>query len=172
MFENHIKEAKILNAIVIDKENGKEIFYNKIANYISLVFKILVILSSLYLIVLYYERSIFYSIFFLFTTSLLVDDLIETISRIIIKNPIFILKDNYLYYLKTNKWYNVLEYDFVDEFVGKSNYLQTFCMYDKEGNNVFKEKNWHLKNEDNLKYLIGYVKLIKCKGRFRRRRKK
>lgn len=172
MFENHIKEAKILNAISIDKGNGKEIYYDKIANYTSLVFKILVVFGLLYLIVIFFERSIFYSIFFLFTTFLLAEDLIETISRIIIENPIFVLKDNYLYYLKTNKWYNVLEYDFVDEFVGKSNFLQTFCMYDKEGHDVFKEKNWHLKNEDNLKYLIAYVKLKKCKGRYRRRKNK
>jgi len=36
MFKNHIKEAEILNAVIIEDETGKKIYYDKVANYVSL----------------------------------------------------------------------------------------------------------------------------------------
>ena len=169
MFKNHIQEAKIFNTIIIENETGKKIYYDKIANYVSLFFKLLFTIGFFITIFDMYDSPLLLVSFIIFFLILLYDTT-ATVGRMIVDKPIFILNGDQLYYLKTNKWYNVQEYEFIDKFMGKYNFLQTFCMIDKTGNVVFSEKNWHLKNEDSLKYLIGYVKHLKNRKSTRRKR--
>lgn len=45
----------------------------------------------------------------------------ELIGNLIMKNPIFILKNEKLFYLKTNQWYDIYDYTFEDKMIGKHN---------------------------------------------------
>jgi len=94
---------------------------------------------------------------------LIVYSILEDLSKTIIKNPLFILENDKLYYLITNKWYDIFEYNFIDKMKGKYDYFETFIMSDKAGKIIFSEQNWYLKKEDNLKGYIKYRKLQKMK---------
>jgi hypothetical protein len=162
MFTNYIKKAKELNSINLQNELGKKIFYNKWSVYISLVFHCVFTLLCVFIFYVNIKDS-FLAFYFLFGAAIVLYGFNEIIGRFLIKNPIFILKDENLYYLKTQEWYNVYDFNFQDKFEGRYNLFLTYTMSDKEGNKIFSEKNWHLQNEDNLKDYIRYIQLKKLK---------
>ena len=47
-----------------------------------------------------------------------------------------------LYYLEYNKWYDITEYCFSEEFATKTNYSKSYCMISKDNNEVFCKNNW------------------------------
>jgi hypothetical protein len=42
---------------------------------------------------------------------------------------------------------------------GRYNYYLTFCVKDKKGNELLRENNWYLSNEDKLISAINYLKI-------------
>lgn len=173
MFKNHIREAVNFNKTIIHEQNGIKIYYDKYASYFSLIVKILFLGLFIYEVPIA-RKSILQLSIFMFGSLALSYHITSSLGRIIIKRPIFILNNNQIYYLKTDTWYNVLDFEFIDKFIGKYNFLQTFCMVDKVGNELIREKNWHLKKEDYLKHLIDLVKFREdlSKRKYRRRIRK
>lgn len=167
MFFGPIKEAVALNKLDLAAVEGKKVYYSKIANWISLVWNVLVIGVLIYVpfAYLHSDKERYLILLLLLVIGLQFHTLIEIIARLIIKQPVLIMHDGQLYYLKTNTWYDVTKYTFKDESMGRYNYLETYCMYHRSGERIFAEKNWHLKNEDALKDFIRYVKLVHFKER-------
>ena len=90
--------------------------------------------------------------------------ILEIISMLLLKNPVFILQGEQIYYIRTNEWYPIMEHDFRDKKIGKLDYYETFCMYNRKDQLVLKEKNWYLKCEEEFKSHIKYNKLILSRG--------
>jgi len=80
----------------------------------------------------------------------------EAFSIVIIRNPVFILQDDRIYYLKTKKWYELANYNFENKHIGKVNLHLTFCMLDLNKKIIFSENNWLIKNVSNFKDIVKY----------------
>ena len=164
MFFSHITETKRLNSLDLSGYAGKRCYYNKDRNYIFLIVKtILVILfpvSCIFIGTDGKEAALGYIFLMAFCCLLLIDSIFESIGRLLLKNPIFILKGELLFYLHTQKSYDIRNHSFSDEIRGKHNYYETFCMFDKNKKQIFAEKNWHLKDEEVFKSQIKYNQLI------------
>ncbi|TSJ46379.1 hypothetical protein [Fluviicola chungangensis] len=91
---------------------------------------------------------------------LLLDSIFKSIGILLLKNPLFILNGKHLFYLRTNQSYDIRDYTFSDEYIGRTNYFGTFCMADKKRKRIITEKNWHLKNEEIFKSQLKYNKLL------------
>ncbi len=164
MIPNFIKEANQLNRIDVSLVKGKRMYYNKIRNVISLIaavsFYVLMVIFSLSM-----EKGkelplILCCLFGIFMILYILDKA----GMLLLKNPLFILQGEKIYYLRTNEWYPIMDYDFRDEYIGKHNYYATFCMFNKKGERIIAEKNWHLKNEEEFKSHIKYNKLLLTKN--------
>lgn len=165
MFINFIKDARKLNRIDLSSVKGKRMYYNKVRNSISLaVFVGLYVLFAMLSFSL--EKGREFPIICVCAAGLfLVFYLFGKIWMFLLKNPVFILQGDRIYYLLTNEWYPIMEYDFRDEYIGKHNYYATFCMFDKTGKRIISEKNWHLKDEEEFKSHLKYNKLILARER-------
>lgn len=164
MFFSHITEARRLNRIDLSAYAGKRCYYNKVRNYISLIFKTIPIIlfpvSCIFLGSGEKEAALGYLFLTAFFCLLLIDSIFENIGRLLLKNPVFILKGELLFYLHTQKSYDIRNHSFSDEMVGRHNYYETFCMFNKNKKRIFAEKNWHLKDEEVFKSQIKYNQLI------------
>jgi hypothetical protein len=70
--------------------------------------------------------------------------LVKTIGNLIVKNPVIILTRDKIYYLKTNQWYSLYDYEQSD-----SSY-RTFAFRRKNANGYieFAESRWDLSSDD------------------------
>ena len=89
----------------------------------------------------------------------------EALSRVLNSNPVLILSKDKVYYIKTQKWYNIEDYKFEDVHVGRFNLNLTFCMEDKNKKKVIALNNWHLQNPEEFKSKLKYHKAMNLKAR-------
>ncbi|MNJ83376.1 hypothetical protein D3C87_07940 [compost metagenome] len=162
MFVSYIRKAKRLNRMNFDSFTGKRVYYCKVKNTISLVVKVLFLLGFVALNLFTASKN---DLQILILLSILVglfllDSIFESIGRLLLKNPVFVLKGEGLYYIHTNEWYDIRNYEFRDENIGKHNYYETYCMFDEKGTRILKEKNWHLKDEEVFKSHVKYNQRI------------
>lgn len=131
------------NKIELGSRDGFRVYYSKLKNLLSFLgFSFLIILS---LVLFYDELDNEYSYVSL-TLILLVLFLFwqAALSRMILKKPIFILKENKLYYLFHDKWYDIKQYMFLEESVDKYNWFLSLSMKDKNRKTVLSEKYWRM----------------------------
>ena len=149
MFLSHLYETSRLNGFDLHSYEGKRVYYNKDRNYISVIAKIACGISLMITAISMHNSKNEATLGFIFLACfgelLLLNSIFETIGRLLLKNPVFILKGEFLFYLRTNRSYDIREYTFADEYTGKHNHYATFCMFDKKGQRIIAEKNWHLK---------------------------
>ena len=78
-------------------------------------------------------------------------------SRLLFKNPILILDKNRLYYIYTNQWYDIMDFEFDNDNFNTVNTLRKsyFYMIDKKtGEKIFRLRNWYLFDEENFKTVL------------------
>ena len=68
-----------------------------------------------------------------------------------------------LYYLEYNKWYDITEYCFSEEFTTKTNYSKSYCMRTKDNYEVFCENNWFFHSNEKFKRKVNSQRLTKMK---------
>lgn len=161
MFLSHIRKSAKQNRLDLSSYRGKRVYYNKTRNYISLIIKIIVTIGFFVSCISLRgtsknEAELGYVFLTLFGCFLVLDSIFESIGRLQLKNPVFILKDENLFYIHTNKSYDIRNYHFIDERVGKYNFYETFCMLNKNKERIIAEKNWHLADEENFKSQLKY----------------
>lgn len=162
MFISYINASRRLNRINFDSFTGKRVYYSKIKNTISLVVKSLFLIGFIILSISITNKD---QLQILFLSSILVglfvlDSIFKSIGKLLLKSPVFILKGEELYYIHTNKWYDIRNYEFRDEYIGKHNYYATYCMFDENRARILEEKNWHLKDEEVFKSHVKYNQRI------------
>jgi hypothetical protein len=161
MFENYIRETKRLNRLDLNAVKGKRMYYNKTRNILSLgVVASFYLAFTVLLISLSNSKEPMWLVFGCLFALILVLYILRVFSMLLLRNPLYILQGDQIYYLKTNQWYNIMEHDFRDEMLGKFNYYETFCMFDRNGKQIWAEKNWYLKDEEVFKSHLKYNKLI------------
>lgn len=80
---------------------------------------------------------------------------VNHLARLLFKNPVLILDGNRLYYIFTDKWYDIMDYEFKDDESEESFYRSFYCMIDKEDRTfVFRLNNWHLHDEESFKLVL------------------
>lgn len=159
MFKNYIKEARNLNKIDLTAINGTKLYFSKLKNTLNSIVFGLMIVSSAWLIYDSIENN---ATVLLFTVGLLffLYLMLESLARVIYKNPVLILSEGKLYYIKTQTWYNVEEYKFEDKHVGRLNVNLTFCMMDKKDRRIFALNNWNLHNPEDFKSKLTYQRAM------------
>ena len=165
MFISRIKKTKELNRLDLSSYPGKRLYYNKTRNYVSLIFKIIIGVAFITSCALLNyttksEADLVYVFLILVGGFFLVDSIFESIGRLLLKNPVLILKGESLFYLHTNKSYDIRNYYFTEEYLGKHNYYGTFCMFSNDKERIIAEKNWHLADEEVFKSQLKYNQLI------------
>jgi len=164
MLKNYIKEALDLNKIDLSVESGIKLYYSKTKNLLSVAFYGLLIACCVSLIITDIDHNakvlIYIGGLFLFTYAIQ-----ESISRVLYRNPVLILSEDKLYYIKTQKWYDLTEYKFEDKHIGRLNLNLTFCMEDKKEKRTFALNNWHLDNPEDFKSHLKYRQAINLKSK-------
>src|SRR5574343_96410 len=155
MFMNPIKKVLVLNEIDLNYVEGNRLFFSKKKNIISSVFWLTTILIILFLVIFQIHNN---ALIFLGLLTILMSIyfLIEAIGRVLLKNPILILNNHQLYYLKSNQWYDITKCKFDDQYVSQYNFGLTYCMSDKDDTRIITIKNWYLKNPEDFKNLVNY----------------
>lgn len=163
MFTSHIKEAKRLNRLDLSSQQGRHhVHYSKSRNLFSLIFSCLMVLFFLGCCFFLHwdekdgEKTLAFLFISFFTIFMLVDSIFESIGRLLLNNPVFILKGELLYYTHSNRPYDIRNYTFSEEYEGRYNWYGTFCMFHRNGEKEFGEKNWHLENEEGFKSQLRY----------------
>lgn len=161
MLTNSLKEISALNKIDLNEVEGHRLYYSGYKNIISLIFSLCLIAFSVSLIIMQIDNNAI-ALFGIFTL-LLIDKVQKPIGRLMLKNPIFILQQGKLYYLEYNKWYDITEYKFSEEFITKNNWSQSYCMTGKDDYRVFAENNWYFHSSEDFKSKVKYQRLVKIK---------
>lgn len=81
----------------------------------------------------------------------------DYISRLLFKNPILILDKNRLYYIYTNQWYDIMDFEFENEIKDSTNTIPKsyFQMINKKtGERIFHLRNWYLFDEESFKTVL------------------
>jgi hypothetical protein len=163
MFNNYIKEAISLNKLDLSNEIGVKLYYSRTKCLIStLVYLLLIIFCFSEIITNIKDNPtvmIFICLLLLFTYAMQ-----EAFSKVLYKNPILILSKSKIFYLKTQKWYDISEHKFGDKYIGKGNFQLTFCMEDKNEKYIFQINNWHLDDHEYFKAKLRYNKKISLKS--------
>jgi hypothetical protein len=138
---NSLLEILNLNKIDLSKVEGERLYYSKYKSIISVVLISSLIVSTVFLLFSFTDNYTIRLCLFL-AICFFTYNIQYPIGRLLLKNPIFILNDGMLYYLEYNKWYDITEYCFSEEFATKTNYSKSYCMISKNNNEVFCENNW------------------------------
>jgi hypothetical protein len=164
MLKNYIKEAHSLNKIDLNTINGTKLYYSKLKNILNSIFYGLMMASCVWLIIDSIDNNVKV---LLITLGLLLFlyAFQESIARVLYRNPVLILSDGKVYYIKTQTWYNLKDYIFEDKHVGKLNLNLTFCMEDKKDNKIFALNNWHLLNPEDFKSRLTYQRAMIIKAK-------
>jgi hypothetical protein len=157
MLNNYIKEAISLNKIDLGNINGVKLYYSKTKCLISSLVCLLLMIGCFSQIIANIKDNptvmIFIALLLFFTY-----ELQETFSKVLYKNPVLILSNDKLYYIKTQKWYDLVDYKFEDKYRGRLNFQLTYYMEDKNENNIFQINNWNLDNYEEFKLKLRYNK--------------
>ena len=155
MFNNYIKETISLNKIDLGNINCVKLFYSKTKCLISSLVCLLLMIGCFSQIIANIKDNptvmIFIALLLFFTY-----ELQETFSKVLYKNPVLILSNDKLYYIKTQKWYDLKQHKFEDKYLGRFNPSLTFCMEDENQKNIFKINNWILDNYEEFKLKLRY----------------
>ena len=149
MLENFIKEARELNTYDLEHIEGYKLYYSKIKNTLSLLTYLCLIGFGLFLIITDTRNEavllgVFSIVFFLYM-------LVKTIGNLMVRNPVIILTRDKIYYLKTNQWYSLYEYELDD-----MNYKTlAFRRKNATGYIEFAESRWDLSSDDEFMSLLG-----------------
>lgn len=162
MFLSYINEANRLNRLDLESFAGKRMYYSKIKNSLSIALKTLFLVGFIALnaFIAFGDQLQFLILLSILADLFLLDSIVESIGKLLLKNPVFILKGEKLYYIHTNEWYDIRNYHFSDEYFGRHNYYATYCMFDQNKTCILREKNWHLKDEEVFKSHIKYNQLV------------
>ncbi len=166
MFISYINESRRLNRLNFDSFPGKRVYYSKIKNSLSIVVKIafLTIFVTSVVYISKTDQVQYLTLLGVPVGLFLLNSIFQSIGRLLLKNPVFILKGESLYYIYTNEWYDIRNYHFSDEYIGRHNYYATYCMVDQNKTHILREKNWHLKDEEVFKSHVKYNQLILLKN--------
>lgn len=159
---NYLQEISALNKIDLKETKGHRLYYSTYKSVISLIFNLVIIASSTYLIIMCIDNSAITLLGFL-TLFLFLYEIQQPIGRLMLKKPIFILDQGKLYYLEYNKWYDITEYQFSEEFITKYNLSHSYCMTDRNNYRIFAKNNWFFHAPENFKSKVRYQRLIKIR---------
>lgn len=162
MFTNYIKNTKNFNQIDLEHEKGLKIYYDKRAIYITFTIHTTLFLAFAALFLISFQDK-FYNFFILLFFVFYIHKILQLIGMMNLKNPIFILYQESIYYLFSNKWYEIQNHSFIDRITSRFDYFETFCMIDNKGYTVLQEKKWYFKNIDQMKGMIRYIKITHSK---------
>jgi len=142
MLENFIKEARELNTYDLEQIEGYKLYYSKIKNILSLMYLLPIISFGFYQIFGKTNNEsklmgAFFVVLFLYM-------LVKTIGNLMVKNPVIILTRDKIYYLKTNQWYSLYDYELSDS----SYRTLAFRRKNANGYNEFAESRWELSSDD------------------------
>lgn len=162
MLTNSIREILNLNKIDLSKVEGERLYYSKYKSIINFFLISSLILSTVYLLFHFTENYPVQLCLFL-AICFFISNIQAPIARLLLKNPIFILKDGMLYYLEYNKWYDINEYCFSEEFATKTNFSKSYCMRSKDNYEVFCENNWFFHSNEEFKQKVNHHRLTKMR---------
>jgi hypothetical protein len=164
MLKNYLKEARNLNKIDLTSINGTKLYFSKLKNTLNSIVFGLMIVNCAWLIHGSIENNatvLLFMIGLLFFLYLM----LESLARVIYKNPVLILSEGKLYYIKTQTWYNIEEYKFEDQHIGRLNLNLTFCMIDRKDHRIFALNNWNLHNPEDFKSKLTYQRAMIFKAK-------
>lgn len=162
MFTNYFKNTKYLNTIDLENQSGIKIYYDKTSIVISLViYSSFFIITSIFFLQLLRDKP--YGFIALLVIFLYLDKILKLLEKLYIKNPIFILSEEKLYYLFSNTWYSIADHTFVDRMTTKYDIFETFCVLDKKEYTIIRERNWYFKKIDQMKARIKYIKIMNAR---------
>lgn len=157
---NPLKSSKKFNNRDLTDFPGLRFYYSKPKSWISFTFTVMLFLFVLYLFfnLLSEKEELFHIFIVLILLIYIVIQGFGFLSKILLKNPIFILDKTRIYYLKTDQWYDLEDHTFTNSIEGSHNYYLTLYVTDSNGKRVIVEKNWLLSDEDRLFSSIRYYK--------------
>jgi hypothetical protein len=159
----NFKEINKLNQINLENVEGIRFYYSKVNICLRLVILIIPLIIVFANLLFQNIENTFQSFFISFLLAFVLIISIEPVGNLFIKNPIFIINNDKLYYLKSDKWYDINNYYFKDISMGQNNHFKTYCMLNQKNDVIISEKNWYLKNEDYLKTQIQKNKIKNIK---------
>lgn len=162
MLTNSIREILNLNKIDLTEAEGERLYYSKYKGVINVFLILSLIVSTLFLL-FHFTGNYPVQLCLFLAICFFISNIQYPIGRLLLKNPIFILKDGMLYYLEYNKWYDITEYCFSEEFTTKTNYSKSYCMRTKDNYEVFCENNWFFHSNEKFKRKVNSQRLTKMK---------
>lgn len=158
MLKNQFLKLLEYNTRELENLSGIRFYYSKLKTAISIG---ILFLNILFFIWLIFSKKLEEGliVFIVLIIILLLYGIYGLVGMILLKQPVFILDKTKLYYLKTNQWYDLDSHTFENRIRGRYNYYLTFCVKDKIGNELLRENNWFLNNEDGLISMIKYLKI-------------
>jgi hypothetical protein len=168
MFKNYIKEIQELNQIDLHTVKGTKLYYSKSKNTFNAIFFGLLVIVLLWSIIelITFDYSV---IWFCLGALLFTYEFLKSLSKLLCKNPLLILSEGKLYYLKTQSWYSIENYIFEDKFYITSyswfNPSRTFYMEDKNQQEIFAINNWYLSDSDDFKRKLTYQRAMIIKDK-------
>ena len=168
MLTNSIREILNLNKIDLSKVEGERLYYSKYKGVINVFLILSLIVSTLFLL-FHFTGNYPVQLCLFLAICFFISNIQAPIGRLLLKNPIFILNDGMLYYLEYNKWYDITEYCFSEEFATKTNYSKSYCMRSKDKYEVFSENNWFFHSNEEFKQKVNHHRLTKMREIKKRR---
>lgn len=156
-----ISSAKKYNAIDLSGIKGLHVFYNKILVRLQFAGLIIFVSAGIFAQFFFLIKG-FYALNFLLVIPLVLGGYFgwkSFVYKVFTVNAVFILSESKLYYLKTNNWYDVLDYTFEDNFFLREELASYYTMSDKQNRIIFEEKSLDLK-QDQLEKLKGHIRYI------------
>lgn len=148
MFLDKIKESNKINLSDFSNLKGDKFYYSKTTALITLIFNAFVFILCLTIpLPVQYNDSYFIT---LPLSVLFFYRMMKAIGIYLFRNPILIIHNEELFYSKTNKWYLINEFDIEEIQDGKNNYFRSIQMREKNGQVLFTENKWYLKNTSEI----------------------
>jgi hypothetical protein len=153
-----LRKWKGLNNQELGTFSGIHFYYSKITVSLSLAFTLLGVFLFSYLLMNKFI-SLMEIIIVGFVLVFSFSQAAYLFFLLFLKKPIFILDHSRIYYLKTDKWYDLKSHRFDNVIAGRMNYYLTFRIKDETGKVLISENNWLIKDDTKLHSLIKYYKL-------------
>ncbi len=148
------------NAIDLSGVKGLHVFYNQLFVRVQFTVLIMLLLGLLFALVFAVSHGFYAGFLIMVPQSLAAYFGWKSFGwKAFVKNPVFILSEGRLYYLKTNCWYDPRDYTFEDNYFFREEFAGYFTMFDQQKRVVFEEKSLDLKQEQ-LEKLKGHIRYI------------
>ena len=157
---NPFRKTREVNDRDLTDYPGLRFYYSKPKTWISFTFIVILFLLILYQFcdLLIEKEEPYYILIVVLLLIYIVTQSLGLLSKILLKNPIFILDKTRIYYLKTDQWYDLKDHTFKNSIEDSHNYYLTLYVTDSSGKTVIVENNWLLSDEDLLFSSIRYYK--------------